>query len=401
MGLDMRQGVVQAQRQTLTPAMWMGLNLLALPITELKEAVKKELDSNPALEVETPRGGGLVSSGAAAADYLENLADESGERLDEHLLSELRMSGVDGRELELCRAIVAEIDRDGRFRGSLPDLAMVTGARAEDLEAARRKVMSIDPQGCGARDLEECFIAQLDRIPASRRAEARQSIAAVAAMVEGKAPTIALKPETVRLLKQLDPYPGRQYDFRRVEFVVPDIRVDEEGTVEVDQRDVPELRVSPKYIEMAKDRSLDEETRRFAAERVRKAREFREAVIRRQDTMERVAELAIGGQEAYLREGPAALRRQTMSAVARAAKCNVATVSRAAARKYVKTPRGTVPLRKFFALVDQAPIEKLREILAEGRGRLTDREVSDRMAKAGFKMARRTVAKYRARLGAT
>ena len=210
-----------------------------------------------------------------------------------------------------------------------------------------------------------------------------------------------LKPETVRLLKQLDPYPGRQYDFRRVEFVVPDIRVDEEGTVEVDQRDVPELRVSPKYIEMAKDRSLDEETRRFAAERVRKAREFREAVIRRQDTMERVAELAIGGQEAYLREGPAALRRQTMSAVARAAKCNVATVSRAAARKYVKTPRGTVPLRKFFALVDQAPIEKLREILAEGRGRLTDREVSDRMAKAGFKMARRTVAKYRARLGAT
>ena len=114
----------QTQKQTMTPAMWLGLNLLTLPIGELREAVKKELDSNPALEVERPS----FSAGASRprppdeGNALENVADESGERLDEHLMSELRMAGVEGRELELCRAIVAEIDGDGRFTGSVPDL---------------------------------------------------------------------------------------------------------------------------------------------------------------------------------------------------------------------------------------------------------------------------------------
>ena len=388
----------QTQKQAMTPAMWIGLNLLALPIGELREAVKRELDSNPALEVEEPR----LSSRAARplsenAFAVENVADESGERLDEHLMSELRMAGVEGRELEICRAIVAEIDKDGRFAGSVPDLQMVTGATADELERARQRVMMIDPKGCGARDIRECYLAQLGKVPAAKRAAVEKGIDAIVEMLAGKTPKAAIAPDVLRILKGLDPYPGRQYEYRTAEIVTPDVRVDEDGEVEVDQRDVPELRVSPKYVVMARDRSLDEETRKFAAERVKRAREFREAIVKRQETMERIAELAIGGQSEFLKRGAAGLRRQTMSEIAKAAKCNVATVSRAAARKYVKTPRGTVPLRKFFALVDQGPVEKLREILAAipAGTKVSDRELSERMASAGFPMARRTVSKYR------
>ena len=391
----------QQQKQSLSPAMWLGLNLLTLPIGELREAVKKELESNPALEVDVPRLSSRVARPAGEPEFsLENVADDSGESLGDHLLSELRMSGVSGRELELCQAIVSDLDRDGRFVGALPDLQMVTGASAEALEAARQKVMSTDPQGCGARTLEECWLAQLDQVPSAKRELVRKSIAAVAAMLEKRQVSSTIDPEAIKLLRKLDPYPGRQYDFRRTEFVVPDIRVDEDGEVLVDQRDIPALRISPKYAQMAQDRELDAETRRFAAERVRKAREFREAVIKRQETMETVAELAIGGQSRFLAEGASGIVRQTMSEIAKKAKCNVATVSRAAARKFVKTPRGTVPLRKFFALVDQAPVEKLREILAAAKGALSDRVIAEEMAKAGFPMARRTVAKYRVKLGA-
>lgn len=390
----------QTQKQAMTPAMWLGLNLLTLPIGELREAVKKELDSNPALEVERPS----FSAGAGRprspdeVNALENVADESGERLDEHLMSELRMAGTEGRELELCRAIVAEIDGDGRFTGSVPDLQMVTGATAEELEAARQKVMSIDPKGCGSRDIRECYLAQLDKVPAAKRRAVEKGVDAIVEMLAGKTPKERIAPDVLKILKGLDPYPGRQYEYRTTEFVTPDIRVDEDGEVEVDTRDVPELRVSPKYVELAKDKSQDEETRTFAAERVKRAREFREAVIKRQETMEKIAELAISGQPDFLKKGVSGLHKQTMSEIAKAAKCNVATVSRAAARKYVKTPRGTVPLRKFFALVDQGPIEKLREILAAiPKGmKVSDREISERMARAGFPMARRTVAKYRA-----
>lgn len=394
----------QAQKQALSPAMWLGINLLTLPVVELRESVKKEIESNPALEIERPSGvAGLTRSVPTAetgTDFFESVAAESGESLEEHLMSEIRMSEMSPREADLCKAIVAELDEDGRFKGSYPDMIMATGATEPELEAARRRVMALDPKGCGARDLAECFLAQIDRIPAAKRADVLQAIEAVATMVEKSAKTAPpqLKPEAIRLLKTLEAFPGRLYEHRKIDFVTPDIVVDENGEVDVDQRDIPELRVSPKYIEMAKDKTLDDETRQYAAERVKRAREYREAVIRCQETMEKVAEIAIGGQQGFLSQGAAGLVKQTMSEVAKKAGCTVATVSRAAARKYVKTPRGTVPFRKFFVLVDQAPIEKLREIISAVPPveKVSDRELSERMAKAGYKMARRTVAKYRA-----
>ena len=392
MALGVQTGQVQKQqqKQAMTPAMWLGLNLLTLPVTELSAAVKKELDSNPALERAHPLTGRSTGAGAVA-DYLENVAADSRVGLEEHLMSELRMSGITPREEELCRAIIADLDDDGRFTGSLPDLVMVTRASEQELEAARQRVMTIDPKGCGARNLEECLLAQIGRVPAAKREMFRREVANIRS---GK-----VAPEAVAILKKLEPFPGRLYDRRKTEYVVPDVRVDADGTVEVDQRDIPELQVSPKYVEMAKDKSLDEETRQYAAERVRRAREFREAVVRRMETVEKIAELAIEGQNEFLSKGASSLRRQTMSEVARKAKCNVATVSRAAARKFVKTPRGTIPLRSFFALVDAEPVEKLRELLntlPKGKP-VSDREISERLAEQGVKMARRTVAKYRSR----
>lgn len=403
----------QSQKQTITPVMVMELSLLQLPIGELRAAVKRELDSNPALEVELPRGRTKASrtpSGAGTKEgFLENYADERGETLDEHLLAELRMSGVEGRDLALARAIVENLDGDGRFTGTYADLAMVLdgvgvkGVRPAELEAARQRVMATDPKGCGARDLAECYRAQLDRIPASKRADVEAAIEYVAATLAkqridaDKMPS----PAVLRLLKTLEAYPGRLYDFVKATVVVPDIIVDAKGGVRVDQADVPELRVSPKYVEMAKDREIDEETRAYAAERVHRAREFRAAVVRRRETMEKIAESVIERQRGFLKAGASGLKKLTMSALAKDVKTTVSTVSRAAARKYVRTPRGTVPLRKLFVLVDQAPIEKLREILASfpAGKRPSDEAVAAMMAKAGYAMARRTVAKYRVKLG--
>ena len=383
--------------------MMLEMSLLQLPLGELRETVKKEVDANPALEVVRDFNPGRGAHGASEGFDFERVAAEDGESLEDHLMSELRMDGVEGRDLELCRSIIAELDDDGRFKGSYPDLMMTTGGTAAELEAARRRILAIDPKGCGSRDLAECYRAQLDRIPAAKRPAVEKSIDELAqAIAQGRMQSF--RPSDLasfRLLQSLEPFPGRLYDRRRVETVVPDVRVDEDGTVEVDQGDIPELRVSPKYVELAKDREADPEARAFAAEKVKRAREFREALVRRQETMEKIAETAVGSQRAFLAQGPSGLKRQTMSEVARKAKCDVSTVSRAAARKYVKTPRGTFPLRKFFPLVDQAPIEKLHEILLAlpSDPHVSDREVVDLITKAGYPMARRTVAKYRRKFG--
>jgi len=397
MALSLQMG--QRQKQAFTPAMWLSCRILPLSVTELKDAIKKETESNPALEAVLPSMPPPSYGGGSTSDYLENMADERGESLSEHLLSEMRMAGVEGREAEICAAVIAEIDGDGRFCGSVPDMQMAFGVSADEIERARQTVMRLDPRGCGARDVRECFLAQVDTLPAAQRDDARRGVEQLAAALAGGKAS-GVDPGAVKLLKKLNPYPGRLYEYRKTQYIVPDVRVDESGEVDVDQRDVPELRISPKYVEMAKDRSLDAETRGYAAERVRRAREFREAVIHRRDSLERIARIAIAGQGEFLAKGAAGLRKQTMSEVAKAAKCTVAAVSRTAARKYVKTPRGTFPLRKFFVLVDQEPVEKLREMISslpEG-SHVSDRELSERMGKAGYPMARRTVAKYRARL---
>jgi RNA polymerase sigma-54 factor len=367
--------------------MWMGLRLLSMPAGELKDEVRKEIESNPALEeVSLPF---RKPAGATVGD-VEFLADERQESLDEHLLGELRMSGTEGRERELCECIIGELDGDGRFAGSIPDLIMVTGASAAELEAARRRVMALDPLGCGARDLAECFLAQESMVPPAKRALFRKEVANIASgHVSG---------EILAVLRKLDPFPGRLYAPVASRYVQADIVAGEDGEVEMQSPDLPEIRVSPKYIEMAKDRTLDEETRKYAAERVKRAREFQTALEKRVATLEKVAEIAISGQREALRKGMSAMKRQTMSDVAKKAKCSVATVSRAAARKYVKTPFGTVPLSKFFRRTDQSVIERLKEVLSEAGGKLSDRCIAEEMAKHGFKMARRTVAKYRAML---
>jgi RNA polymerase sigma-54 factor len=374
--------------------MWMGLRLLSMPSAELKDAVRKEIESNPALEEvrSQARLAGAVRGGAASARSLDTLADDSEESLDEHLMSELRLSGIEGRERELCERIIGELDGDGRFVGSIPDLMMVTGADERELESARRRVMEFDPLGCAARDLAECFLAQISLVPSAKRAIFEQEVAGIAS---GR-----VSEEILPILRKLDPFPGRRYAPGGIRYVEADIFVDEDGEVTVENPELPEIRVSPKYIEMSKDRSLDEETRAYAAERVKRAREFSVAMEKRLEMISRVAEIAVSSQREALVKGLSAMKPLTMSEVAKKAKCSVATVSRAAARKYVKTPFGTVPLAKFFRRTDASVMSMLKRIVeSAGDKGLSDRLIAEQMAKQGCKIARRTVAKYRAKLG--
>ena len=392
MSLALGQNQRLSQSQTLSPAMWMGLNLLAMPIAELKDAVRHELENNPAVTEKSYSVRLHPRHSSVDPTILENVADSAEETLEEHLLSELRMSEIAGRERDLCEKIIGELDANGRFAGSVPDLIMACDATEAEIENARKLVMKLDPLGCGAKDLEECLLSQIERVPAAKRDFFRKELKRLSS---GR-----VDPAMVAIIKTLDPFPGKMYSPRKIQYVAADIIVDEEGNVEVDSRDVPEIYISPAYEAKAKDRSLNPEDRAYIQERVRHAREFLKALEKRMETMEKIAEIAIAGQREFLERGVESLNRQTMGDVAKKARCNIATVSRAAARKYVKTPRGTFPLRAFFRRTAQAPLMKLGEILKSSENAsLSDQRISELMAAAGYKMARRTVAKYRAKLG--
>ena len=305
----------QRQTQTLSPAMWTGLNMLAMPGSELKDEIRKEVETNPAVVENLPVGRYRPARSSTDPSILENVADSEEETLEEHLLGELRMSGIEDRERGLCELIIGELDENGRFTGSVPDLMMVAGASAAEIENARKAVMRLDPPGCAAKDLAECLLSQIGRIAADKRDFFRRELA--------RLPTGKVAPEMLPLLKKLEPFPGKLYSSRKAGYVAADIVVDEDGSVEVDSSDIPEISVSPRYVAMAKDRSLDAETRQYAAERVRRAREFVSAVEKRMQTVEKIARIAIDSQRAFLEKGPDFLVRLTMSEVAGKAKLSV------------------------------------------------------------------------------
>ncbi len=382
----------QTVRAIISPGIRLGLEMLALPVNELKDAVKRELETNPAIEIARPFGVVSRTMPLDSLSAVENLVAPK-ESLEAHLINEITLSEIDDRQARIAKAIVSELDADGRFTGSIADMMMVTGFTAQELESARQLVMKLSPLGCGAVDLKECFLAQIEKVPSTMRNRFRKELKH---LESGK-----VDPEIVKLLKTLDPFPGRRFGHTHVDYIAADVIVNEQGEVYVNDGDIPELKVSPKYIELAKDEGVDEETRKYAFERVKRAREFRAAIIRRRETLEVAIETIFDFQHEFLKKGVEGLRKLNLSEVAKRAKCSVATISRAAMRKYVKTPSGILPLRSFFPSIDPKVIAKLKDCLkALPQGEhLSDQEISERLKKAGFMVARRTVNKYRKLIG--
>lgn len=401
-----RPVVRQTQRQRLSPRLLLSASLLAKPLGELREEVRKEIENNPAIDDASyapffRRG---IAGSADVSAMLENVA-AGGESLAEHLEAELRMSDVDEKLKALASLVIGDIDENGRFVGSLPDLEMASGASEAEIEKARLFVMTLDPVGCAAKNTPECLTAQLVKVPPADRAACEKVIARWDDLMAQKPPLSLVKADDLETFRKyrgkFKINPGEGFAPRRVETITPDIVVNKDGSYFVDMADIPEIKVSIRYLSMAKDRTLDPEVRQYAQERVRHAEELQKAIVERHDTLDRLVGAILSEQAEFVKKGPSALKTLTMTEVAKKAGCKVWTVSRAASGKYVKTPRGTVPLRRFFTQLDQVKLNKLREILAEAKRsgtRLSDQKIAEIMKKDGIEMARRTVAKYRLKL---
>jgi len=210
--------------------------------------------------------------------------------------------------------------------------------------------------------------------------------------------------------------PGREVVDEHVPPVIPDV------IVEYDQeRDcwvaalcdgvVPPLRVSPRYADMSADKTLDDETRGFLAKNVSNARWLIESINQRANSVVRVVEIILDRQRGWFEQGARALKPLPMTDVADQLGVHVATVSRAVADKWMQTPRGIVPLRRFFSggtetrggedMSWEAVKELLKEIVQEEDPLkpLGDEAIAAELRSRGIEIARRTVVKYRQQLG--
>ena len=462
LGLTTELRTRQTQTVTLAPQLRQGVELLAMNLPELRQRLYDEMSRNPCIEdieptIETATVSEKVNEsariddaesgdypeedyepafGTAAALTHDEEAEERRQRffdrqtkdetLEEHLLSQLNMSDLEEGDIALAEILIGELDADGRFVGSIPDLMMVTGEREEKIVSVLRQIMQLDPPGCGARTAQECLLAQLDKLAGSPyKAEVRELIERhFVDMAEGRLAAIERDlgisheryADLLSALRTLEPRPGRAFDLagKSISYVHPEVhavRTKDGWKASVDDRSLPDIHISPKYIKMLEDPKTDAETRSYIRQRIEAANTLVEAVERRQETITNIAQAIFEAQPGFFEKGLKGLRPLTMQEIAEKVGVHHATVSRTVRDKYVSTPKGTVELRKFFTsglttdsgeqVTTDAVQTRLRALIDEEDKAhpLSDDALSTLLKKEGFPVARRTVAKYRAAIG--
>ena len=438
--------VSQSQIQTvvLAPQLRQGMKLLAMGIPELRQELLREMSENPviddvetgSLSVEEPSddeadtGDDEVAVDSLGVAYLEGVnrgasdpeAVERRERffanqvseegLEEHLLKQIPVSDIAEADYELVEMLVGELDADGYFRGSLKEISEVTGADEEKLRGLLTRISYLDPPGCGATTLRECLLPQLDTV---RDEVLRHRLREMLNRLEDIAYVRQADPEVLATLRSLNPRPGVAFRPQRFEsdYVRPEVHAVETADgyrAVVDDRGLPTIRISPRYLAMLEDSTVDEETKAYVRERLASVHSLIDAVEHRHETITAIAQAIFDAQPEFFRRGPEALRPLTMQQIADKVGVHHTTVSRTVRGKYTTTPKGTFELRRFFTsgvateggedASVTAVLVRLKE-LVDGEDLahpLSDDRLSRRLKEMGYEVARRTVAKYRARL---
>ena len=448
--------VTLGQQLRLTPQLRQAIHLLQLSCAELEQEVAAAVESNPLLDWDDtpppatafgPSGDRAQSSRGPGDDHAPPDADPAwdgspanwsgddgamdvpaaGETLQDHLLWQLHLGRMSARDRAIGVALVDAIDEDGYLREPLdaiaPASALEPAPGPQEVQAVLHRVQHFDPPGVGARDLGECLRLQLEGLPADTPGRALAlDIAADAlqqlprAGVDGLAASLGRPREAVAeaidLLRSLDPRPGARYgELPEGTYVAPDVVVwRDRGTwrAALATASQPRVGLQAGYAALAANASGPDAG--YLRERLQEARWLLKGLQARGETLLKVMDCLLREQAAFLEFGEGALRPLTLREVAAQVGLHESTVSRAVARKFARTPRGTVPLRAFFAsgidtgsgeassIAIQALLRRLVEA-EDPRRPLSDARLADALKAAGVPVARRTVAKYREILG--
>lgn len=445
-GLEQYQGL--SLQQTLSPQMQQSLHILQAPITELRQLVAEELAVNPVLEeVVTDQGeekGSAEPEGASLEDewrdyYVqgggERWTAEDGERrqhffdsqtreptLGEFLGEQLGTGDFSDEEKRCAAVILGNLDGNGYYLGPIEEAAYPLGLTVAEAEGVLERLQGFDPAGVCARDLRECLLIQLRRSGEGETVAARIVEKYLEELARKKWGDIAkglgvTADEVVAAaarIRQLDPRPGLAFAPDENPVVSPDVVVVEvEGhyEVELNETDLPHLRISNSYKDLVGMGKQPKEVRHFLRERIRGGRFFMKCLEQRNNTLLAIARVIVNKQGDFLERGPEALHPMTMSEVAAEVGVHETTVSRAVSGKYIATPRGLFELKFFFtsgyrtsegeAVSNESVRQAIRELVRseDGRKPLSDQQIVRLLGERGLNVARRTIAKYREQLG--
>ncbi|MBO4692103.1 MAG: RNA polymerase factor sigma-54 [Bacteroidales bacterium] len=455
-------GQTTAQIQTLTPIQIQTIKLLELPLVELEQKIQKEIEENPVLEdpeesqkEENPEERKKLSLSEVKDDtipsyklYVNNRGKDERpqyntfsvkESLYQSLLDQLGYRKMDERRRKIASFIICSLDSGGYLTRDLSSLEndiylrLNIDTTVEELEKILTEdIQQLDPVGVGARNTKECLLLQLkakeNRTPAVEHAQqilesyyeefTKKHFEKIMARLNITEEEVK---EAYDVIRKLNLHPGGQVDDSYTDQtmqIVPDFILENEDgnlVVTLPKFNIPQIKVSKDYEKYLEKRpgvsKAEKEASSFVKSKVDGAKWFLEAIRRRQDTMQRTMEAIVSLQRDYFLDGDdTELKPMVLRNVAEKTGLDISTISRVVNSKYIQTPFGIYPLKHFFSEgmstdsgeeVSTREIKKILQQSVENEDKsqpLTDEELVDLLTSKGYKISRRTIAKYRSQL---
>jgi RNA polymerase sigma-54 factor len=442
--------LVQEQKLHMSPQLLQSIQLMALPLQDLKARIEEELEKNPALEViEDPK---TISYDEAPSgqrendEYFEDYSDsgfsptgyddEAGdakrkfmegalarpESLQDHLLWQLSLQPISEDLRSVCELLIRNLDENGFHRED--PKTIVPPDKLPLLEEGIKLVQRFDPIGVCVKDYKESLIVQAMQNPDAPPYTVLILQEYLELLERGKIKEIAKKlkitekevEECLSFIKTLTPFPGREFSSEPPRYVIPDLMVTlKEGqfVIILNDEEIPVLGLNPFFtnIQNHPEAQKLKEVKQFVNNRVKEARWFIQSIHQRNQTLLKVAKAIVEFQRDFFLKGPKYLRPLTLKDIAQEIGVHEATVSRITTSKYIQTEWGIFELKYFFSnsisgagstgsqYSKEAVKQIIKEIIEqEGGKNLSDQKIADLLSKRGIQLARRTVTKYRKEL---
>ena len=459
----LKQGLELKQQQKLSPLQIQTIKLIELPIQELEQRIRKEIEENPVLDEEQPAETepDQAPREVSLSEYKEDDAIPSyrlrsdlynskeerpqystfsvKESFTQSLQEQLGYRNLTEHQYLVGSFIVGSLDDDGYLRRSVDSIVDDMSFRAnvetteEEVLQMLKVIQEFEPAGVGARDLRECLLLQIrhmKRTPEVENAEKIlknhfneftnkhfQKIMTRMGLSEDE-----LKAAMSKILK-LNPSPGGQIDDSyndQAQQIVPDFLLeyrDGELKLSMPRFSVPELRVNRKYADLLLEAANSSEREKkeaaaFVKKKLDSAKWFVEAIKQRHNTLSNTMQAIVDYQRDYFIDGDETnLKPMVLKDIAEMTGFDISTISRVVNSKYIETHFGIYSLKYFFSEGlenqdgEEVSTRELKKVLQEcvdnedKRKPLTDDELVDMMSDKGYKVARRTIAKYRDQLG--
>ncbi len=362
-----------------------------------------------------------------------------GRSLGESLVEQLRFRQLSNEEMVVAAYIVGSIDDDGYLRRDLvslsDDLAFTRGMEVsvEEIERILALVQELEPAGIGARTLQECLQLQLQRQrldTPTKRLSAKIVNSHFEAFAKKHYERLIARlgcsedefREAIEYIRSLSPKPGNLYTDGGIDtapYIVPDFLLDTtdgDMRLSLNAQGIPEVRISRRYRDMMRDmvapdgtvKAKDREALQFVKSKIESAKWFISAIKQRHDTLMRTMQTILDFQRDYFVDGDKSkLRPMILKDIADRTGLDVSTISRVVNSKYIQTSFGIILLKSLFSegmqtsTGEEVSSHEIKKILQDcidsedKRRPLTDENLMDILYEKGYRIARRTVAKYR------